>query len=128
MERAVAVKKLAKILGKTLGYRVDVNAPDAEQRAAAQAKLAEAISVRDQARQKRDERYKALLADQEYQDLVAAHKAAQKIADKLSFQAHHHYKFTVGTSNGMFFHVRAQGDSWEEVIEKLTTKGGTAAD
>jgi hypothetical protein len=126
MERAVAVKKLAKILGKTLGYRVDPKAPDAEQRAAAQAQLAEAQAVRDQARQKRDERYKVILADKEYQDLVAAYNAAKKITDKLSYQAHHHYKFTVGNSNGLFFHVMAQGDSWEEVIDKLTTKRVTA--
>ena len=36
------------------------------------------------------------------------------------FSVVHHYRFTVGTSNGMFFHIRAQGDSWEEVIEKVT--------
>jgi multidrug efflux pump subunit AcrA (membrane-fusion protein) len=127
MERAVAVKKLAKILGKTLGYRVDVKAPDAEQRAAAQAQLAEAQALRDKAKQQRDERYKAILAaDQEYQDLVALHKGAQKVAEQLSYKAHHHYKFTVGTSNGMFFHVRAQGDSWEEVIDKLTTERAAA--
>jgi predicted membrane chloride channel (bestrophin family) len=126
MERAVAVKKLAKILGKTLGYRVDPKAPDAEQRAAAQAQLAEAQAVRDQARQKRDERYKALLANQEYQDLVAAYNAAKKITEKLNYQAHHHFKFTVGTSNGLFFHVMAQGDSWEDVIDKLTKERTTA--
>jgi predicted membrane chloride channel (bestrophin family) len=127
MERAVAIKKLAKILGKTLGYRVDDTAPNAEQRAAAKAQLAEAQALRDKARQQRDERYKAILAaDQEYQDLVALHKGAQKVAEQLSYQAHHHYKFTVGTSNGMFFHVRAQGDSWEEVIDELTKKGTTA--
>jgi hypothetical protein len=126
MERAVAVKKLAKILGKTLGYRVDVNAPDAEQRAEARAQLAEAQAVRDKAKQLRDDRYKVIVADKEYQDLVAAHSAAKKVADKLSYKAHHHYKFTVGNSNGMFFHVMAQGDSWEEVIEKLETERTTA--
>jgi hypothetical protein len=126
MERVVAVKKLAKILGKTLGYRVDPKAPDAEQRAEAKAELAEARLVRAEALRKRDARYRAILdADQEYQELAAAHKAAQKIEDQLACKCHH-YRFTVGTSNGMFFHVKAQGDSWEDVIDQLTTKATTA--
>jgi hypothetical protein len=30
-----------------------------------------------------------------------------------------HYRFTVGIDKGLFFVVKAQGDSWEEVIEKV---------
>jgi hypothetical protein len=33
-----------------------------------------------------------------------------------------HYKITVGVSNSMFFHIKAEGDSWEEVINQLTKK------
>lgn len=42
----------------------------------------------------------------------------QDHVEKLGYQSRH-YKFTVGTSNGMFFLVKAEGDSWEQVIDKL---------
>lgn len=60
MERSIAIKKLRKLLGKSLAYRIDPNAPTREER--------------------------------------------------------------VGSSDGFFFTVLAQGDSWEHVVEKLTKK------
>jgi len=120
MERAVAVKKLTSLLGKKLGYRVDREAPDAEERAAIKQRFDEARVRHDELKQRRRDRFEAVLAaDAEYQALhkacAAAHDEMQKAGSGL-----HSYKFTVGTSNGMFFHIRAQGDSWEEVIAKLT--------
>ena len=121
MERAIAVKKLVKVLGKSLAYRVDDRAPTADEREAARQALAAASKIRDEAKQRRDERYTEILAaDQEYQALKAAHKAAQEQVEKLASKSRH-YKFTVGTTNGMFFVVKAEGDSWEEVIGKLGT-------
>jgi len=119
MERSVAIKKLVKVLGPSVGYRVDDKAPTPEQREDAKAALPVAIAKRDSWKEKRDARYRAILeADQEYQTLRAAHNDAREHVDRLSSMTRH-YKITVGVSNSMFFHIKAEGDSWEEVIEKL---------
>ena len=84
MERSVAIKKLSKLLGKKLGYRVNSKAPTLEERAAAKTELPVAIEERNKLKEKRDERYKAILAaDTEYQSLFAAHRAASERTDKL---------------------------------------------
>jgi hypothetical protein len=119
MERAIALKKLGKLLGKSLGYRVNDNAPTREERAVAQTALASAFVERNTLKEKRDERYRTILAtDAEYQRLRAAHLAACEYVDRLS-SITRHYKITVGVSNSMFFRVKAEGDSWEEIIDKL---------
>lgn len=119
MERTLAVKKLGKLLGKSFGYRVNDKASTAEERAAAQADLPAAIAKRKELQSRIDERRQAILAaDVEYQALRAAYEEARKQADELSYTARS-YKLTVGTSNSMFFHIRAEGDSWEEVIKKI---------
>lgn len=67
-----------------------------------------------------DARKKAILdADPEYQKLKADYAAADKRCGSLTAITCR-YKFTVGTTGELFFHVKAQGDSWEEVIDKLT--------
>ncbi len=126
MERAVAIKKLGKILGKSLGYQVDPKAPDQDERDKAREKLRETAPKRDAlGREKNARRDKivneALKADAEYQRLKSEYAEAEKICSDLSAITSH-YRFTVGVSNSMFFSVRAQGDSWEEVISKLTEK------
>lgn len=122
MERAVALKKLTKLLGKKLGYRVDAKAPTPEERAVAESQIAAATKERDELKAKRDERYKAILAaDAEYQSLHAAHRIAADRVNEL-FSLIRHYKITVGTNEGLFFLHKAEGDSWEEVIDKLTEK------
>mgnify|MGYP001560182904 CR=1 FL=1 len=127
MERAVAIKTLGKLLGKKLGYRVDAKAPTKEERAEAKAALTHKIEERNNLNEQRDARYKAILAaDAEYQRLFAETKAARKRTDELS-SITCHYKITVGTSEGMFFMVKAEGDTWEEIIGKLTAKEKQAA-
>jgi hypothetical protein len=122
MERVVAIKRLGKMLGKSLGYRVDPKAPTREEREEAHRQLPALTAAKKEAEKAMADRREAILAaDKEYQDLVAAWKEAKLNADK-AFSLTHHFKFTVGTSNGMFFHVKAQGDSWEDVIEKLDAK------
>ncbi len=122
MERAVAIKKLGKILGKSLGYRVDPKAPDQDDRDDARAKLREATPKRDAlSKAVEARRAEVLQADAEYQRLKAELAGAKKYCDEL-FSTTYHYRFTAGTSNGMFFQIKAQGDSWEEVIGKLTEK------
>jgi hypothetical protein len=122
MERSVAVKKLMKMLGKSFGYRIDTRAPTPEERAAAQAEMPAAVAERNKIKEQKDARYRAILAaDQEYQSLCVAYDAARKRTDKL-FSLIRHYKITVGNTNSMFFHIKAEGDSWEEVIDKLQEK------
>ncbi len=119
MERTAAVKKLGKLLGKSLGYRVNDKAPTREERAEAREALGPARTERDALKAKRDERYRAILAgDPEYQRLHAEHRVAYEHVEKLA-SITRHYKITVGTSNSMFFHIKAEGDSWEDVIAKL---------
>ena len=122
MERAVAIKRLGKILGKSLGYRIDPKAPDQDDRDEAMTKLPDATAKRKTlSEQMEARRMEVLQADAEYQQLKAAHAEAKKCCDEL-FGITRHYRFTVGTSNGMFFLVKAQGDTWEDVIGKLTEK------
>jgi len=119
MERAVAIKKLGKLLGKSLGYRVDSRAPKPDERIAAKAALPAAIDEMKAVKEKRDARCRAILAaDAEYQTLLIASNVATERVKRLSGMSSH-YKFTAGVSSEMFFHVKAQGDSWEEVIAKL---------
>lgn len=120
MERSVAIKRIEKLLGKKLGYRVNDKAPTPEERAAAKTALPAATEDRNRMKELRDARYKAILAaDAEYQSLHAAHRTACERVDAL-WSTTRHYKITVGTSEGMFFVHKAEGDSWEEIIDKLT--------
>jgi hypothetical protein len=120
MERAVALKRLGKLLGKSLGYRVDGNAPTREERAAAREALTLAIANRTARKDAKEARYRAILAaDAEYQSLLAAANAASEEVSRLG-SITRHYKITVGTTSSMFFHVRAEGDTWEEIISKLS--------
>jgi hypothetical protein len=122
MERIVAVQKLGKILGKSMGYRIDPKAPSPEERTAAQLELPAAVKLQIKIKAQRDERYRAILAaDVEYQELQTAYATARNdVARRSSITRH--YKITVGISSSMFFHIKAEGDSWEEVIDKLQAK------
>jgi len=126
MERAVAVKKLSKLLAKGWSYEINPKAPTAEEREAARAQaksLAETVTVA--ANMMRDRREMLLKNDPEYQRLLAEYRAATKAKDKNSGSLHS-YKFTVGHVDNLggfgVFHVKAQGDSWEDVIAKLTNE------
>ena len=116
MERSVALKKLGKLLGKSMGYRVDPKAPDAEEREEAGVELKAVVEARTEAQLKMDARRREILAaDAEYQALKASYDETRKRAERLQGMTNY-YRFTVGVSNGMFFMIKAQGDSWEEVI------------
>jgi len=122
MERVVAIKKLGKMLGKSLGYRVDPRAPTSEERDRAREEAKTLNAEFKAAEEAEVARRSAILdADAEYQRLKAETKRLRKAKDE-AWSKSMHFKITVGTSNGMFFHVKAQGDTWENVIEKLGTK------
>lgn len=123
MERAVAIKKLSAILGKSFRYRVDAKAPSREEREEAQAKLREEQPKRADLEKRMEARRVEILAgDVEYQRLKSEHAAAKTVCNEL-LGTTMRYRFTVGTvPGGLFFHVKAQGDSWEDVIAQLTKK------
>lgn len=120
MERAVALKKLRKLLGKQFGYQINPKGATAEERAeakaASQAEVAEKNRIAELMKARRET---ILNADAEYQKYVAAYNVARKRCDELTGTMYSH-KITVGTANNMFFHVAASGDSWEEVIDIVT--------
>jgi hypothetical protein len=118
MTRQEALKRLRKMLGPKLGYRVDPSAPSPDEREEARARVAALAEARTQAEAAMQARQRELLQDPEYQRLRAEWQEAKKVADRNAGKLYH-FKFTAGVSNGMFFHVRAQGDSWEDVFAKL---------
>lgn len=122
MERSIANKKLRRLLGKSLAYRIDPNAPTREGRDGAKAELRAATAKHGSVNKQLLARRSAILgADAEYQRLTADYAETRNRVAKLnSITAS--YKIKVGLSDGFFFTVRAEGDSWEQVIEQLTTK------
>jgi hypothetical protein len=123
MEKSVAVKKLHKILGKGFGYRENPKAGTKGEREKAQAELKIASAERQRLSEAMDARKRAILAgDEEYQKALAAYRESGKRTSALSAKVHSH-RITVGTVSDAggfgFFHVKAQGDNWEEVLEKV---------
>ena len=90
-----------------------------DDRAEAREELKLSVTERDELERAKNARMLELLeADAEFQRLKTAYDASRKRCEKL-VSIQHHYRFTVGVSNGMFFIIKAQGDSWEEVIKKV---------
>lgn len=124
MERSIAVKRLSKLLGKGFSYEIDRNALTKEEKVAAKAEWKVAADEASRLEKLANERRRKVLAeDGEYQSLNDAWVKARKHSGNLSSKLHGH-KFTVGHiinigGLGGFFHVKASGDSWEEVIEKV---------
>lgn len=119
MERSVAIKRLSKMFGKKLRWQINPRAPTAAEREAARAELATVVPERKALEEKLAQRRAAILeADQEYMELSARYKQAKDRANKLLGMQHSH-KIQVLTFEGFFNHVRASGDSWEEIFAEL---------
>jgi hypothetical protein len=126
MERAVAIKKLVKMFGKSAAWRVNPKAPTPDEREAATAAMPAALAESITLKNKLEARYKAILAaDAEYQSLLVARQAASKKVDHLRSITLCH-KITIGKIEMGFFHVKAEGDSWEEAFAKLEAKRAAA--
>lgn len=119
MERQTAIKKLGKLLGKQFAYRVDSDAPSKEERDEAREKLKVTAELKRTVLAEKEARIRMVLeADPEYRRLRDTGKMlSDQCTALLSITGRH--KFTVGRSGRIFFHVDAEGDSWEEVIEKV---------
>ena len=126
MNRTQAIAKLRPILGKSIAWRENDRALTAEARETALVAYQEAQVASASAKAARDERYKAILAgDAEYQRLKAAATEAYDACSKAGSVSRAR-RITVGTRSAVgglgFFHVRAEGDNWQEVVDILTKK------
>jgi methyl coenzyme M reductase subunit C-like uncharacterized protein (methanogenesis marker protein 7) len=121
MERNAALKIIQKLMGnpKGFGYRVDSKALDAEHRAAAKVELEILTAIQKDATDRMEERKRHLLQDPTYVELVEKAKAVRKHVDEVRGEVYAR-KITVGISNSLWFSVKADGDSWEEIIKKLS--------
>jgi hypothetical protein len=126
MQRAAAIKKLTKLLGQAFGYRVNLHAPYADERLQEQANARRLLDARQAALEALNARRTWLLdADPEHRLLLEQLTRLRDAHANANFMARA-YRFTAGVTDGMFYHVVAQGDTWEEVVasvEKAHGKG-----
>ena len=127
MNRTQALAKLKKVLGKNLAYREDPAALVGDEREAAKVKrevLHDAKKLIGELRDAR--RAEVLAADAEFQRLKGQYERAREAADKAGAEVFGR-RITVGTRSGVggfhFFNVKAEGDNWQEVVDKLTGSG-----
>jgi hypothetical protein len=119
MTRQEAIKKLGRIYGKKAGYRVADGAANADERAAASQALKELRALNRELDAQIDKRRAELLNVPDYNELLKTRSSIkQQMNTAMSVAASH--KFTAGYVSGMgFFHVEAQGDTWEEIFAKI---------
>lgn len=118
MNQQQALVKLRKTIGDKLAWRVDKDAPDAEQREVILAAWREAKARADAAVAAREARLnQVLLEDAVSQKLKAEAQEAQHAASVAGHGLHSH-RITVGRDLGWCFSVVADGDNWAEVVEK----------
>jgi hypothetical protein len=122
VQRSIAIKKLKKLLGKSFTCDINPNAPTREERDKAEVELRAANAAQGSLGAQAEARRRAILgADAEYQRLTADYVEARSRSAELS-SITFSYKIRVRSSNGLFSSVLAEGDSWEQVIDKLTKK------
>lgn len=120
MNQNEAIKKLQKKLGRDLAWRVNRDAPNAEDRAEyrEQSRLlsAQVAATKDAMEKRRAE----LLKDPEYAALRDKYQAT-KDEQSRAFSMSRSFRISVGTITKSlgFFHVQAEGDTWAEVVEKI---------
>jgi hypothetical protein len=118
-----AISKLGKLLGKNLGYRLDDGALVGEAREAAKERARELKAAQTLVQNAVEAKRAELLRDPDYVALCAGLKAAAEAHQKAQGKAYRR-RIVVGTSGSMFFHVVAEGDNWDEVVEKVEAAKG----
>lgn len=120
MNQQQAIAAMKKLWGKNAAWRRNEDAPVGEAREAILATVPALREAERAAKAARDARRAELLRDPEYQRLVAEANAASKAADKAA-SCHHWRRVTVGYCSDVgglgFFHVKGQGDNWQEAID-----------
>jgi hypothetical protein len=126
MERSTALRRLRKILGKDFGYQVNTSSIPRDLREDEKPEFEAAVKRRERAQAEltrmRTEHMTKLEATAEYkaaqEELRQCREKASELGGRQMMR-----RFTVGTANRLFFHVDAQGDTWEEVFAELQRKG-----
>lgn len=117
---------LLRLYGNKATWRYNEKAPKADEREEIKTQLPALTAAKNEAKEACDQRRKELLQDPEYVRLRAAWQSAERAADN-ALSLMHSYRVCVGTTNGMFFHVTAQGDNWQDTIDKARAKAKEAA-
>jgi hypothetical protein len=120
---AQAKAALRRLYGKKALYRYDEKAPTADERQALRERVPDLRSQREAARAARLARRDELLADPHYRDLLAIEQSAEKALESTLSRVRH-YRVTIMTDEGFAHHVRAQGDNWQDAIDKARAERG----
>jgi hypothetical protein len=120
MNQSQAMARLRKIYGKNAALQDTKRPTSPELRQQQQ-------DARRQANERRllaeraltERREKILSADAEYQNLLSLQKAAVRAANNCPFPE---FRYSAGELSSLAFHVRAQGDSLEEIVEQIERK------
>ena len=119
MNRTQAIAKLKKVLGPDMGYREDPKALLAEDREAVQVKRDVVRDVHNVIKADLEKRRQEILAaDEEYQRLSREYQRTRKALEALNGNLFAR-RVTVGKCSDLFFSVKAEGDNWQEVVDKL---------
>lgn len=124
MSPAQAQARLRKLYGKRAYWRVDDRAPKAPERAAAAASIPTLRTDLDVVKEAMDAKRRELLSDPTYKRMCAEYDAAHKAFEHACYCACW-YRVSVGSTNGIGFHVEGQGDVWADAIADLERKRGT---
>jgi hypothetical protein len=116
---------LIKLYGKKAAWRYNDRAFKGDEREALHAKLPELSAAYTQAKAAMDARRAELLRDPEYQRLrKETARAEGEHSEALAGALHR--RVTVGYMSGVagleFFHVTAEGDNWQDAIDKARAK------
>jgi hypothetical protein len=121
MNATQAKAAIKKLFGKNGGARYDEGAPKAEEREQLREALPGLSAKAAEAKTALNARREELLRDPEYVRLLAQYHEANTLRDNTMGRMHRH-RVTVGFSNGLFFHVMAEGDNWQEAIDNARAK------
>lgn len=122
MNQTQAIAKLKAAIGPGFAYRLNPAAKKAPQREAASEKaraLSPKIEAAKTALAKREA--ELLAADAKYQEIKADLQAMRRDHSEARSTATA-CPITVGTSNSLFFSIKAQGDNWQELVDEVCSK------
>lgn len=117
---------LRKLYGAKAAWRYSEKAPKAEERETLLAQLPKLQNTAEMLKHQVMQRREELLKDTEYLALHQQWETARKATDKAMARLHS-YRVSVGCVGGeingfSFFHVEAEGDNWQEAIDKARAK------
>ena len=118
MNAAQATKAIKRIIGKNGFLKHDPRAPDAAEREAAKARLPDLIAAQKVAEELAEARRREVLKDPEYVALRDEAVRLRKERERTSGVARW-FRVEACHSMGIGYSVKASGDTFAEVVEKL---------